>query len=165
MKERNLKKLLTLSFYGKKIYDKELNDLLKKLNTKEDFSGDISQEVSDFLFNFKFQNKELEALTEISDWMVSMQQIKKICPGFDGEDSLFPINSFEDIPNFPNLEKFSWHDHYNNIDTTPLLACKKLKEIVLAHTEKNEKEIKKLLDGGYQIVSAIQHGEIKLAKE
>ena len=151
MKERNLKELITLSFYGKKIFDKELDALLKKINVNDDFSGEISNEVSDFLVNYEFQSNELEQLTEISDWMVSMQQIKKICPGFGGEESLFPIRSFEDLIHFPNLEKFSWHEYYFEIDTTPLLSCKKLKEINLANTKANEKEIKKLETGGYKV--------------
>jgi hypothetical protein len=151
-KERNLKELITLSFYGKQIFDTELNDLLKRLNVRDDFSGVIQAEVADFLYDYNFPNNELSQLTAISDWMVGMEQIKTICPGFGGEESLFPIRSFDDLHRFPALQKFVWHEYYYEIDAAPLLNCSSLTEIILANIPANEKHITLLTNAGFNIV-------------
>lgn len=159
----NLKKLLTLSFYGSQIFDEALDALLESLNIQDDFSGEINPSVSDFLLHYSFTNGELESLTEISDWMASMFLIKRICPGFGGEEMPFPIRSFEDIPQFKHLEKFAWHDDFT-IDTAPLLTCPTLKEIILLHSPRTTEGVKTLEAGGFKVVSVVDFGEIKLER-
>lgn len=170
-KDSAFKAHITLSLYGKKIIDKELNKLIKSIDF-EDEGYDLSPTIETFLFNFELSKDVLSSFKQMKAWMIDHKLFDKIVPYWDTDDNTFEYKSYQDVLLLPNLKSFESTNMEDVIDVTPIIEHKKIKRVVLHGTKydktkvKNgkEKEFKKLLNAGFKKKSESEGGIIEFVR-
>ncbi len=138
-KDFNFKLHIINHFIGKKIFDTELNELVKKFNDIEnDFLYKPIPEIVKFCEDFEFTPEMLATITHFNpDGGDDIYQ--KIIVNWDGEDDLFNIKSLEDVQFLPNLVSYEPSALVDSIiDFSPLLACVKLEQITVFKSRFND---------------------------